>query len=82
MLIYIILCRITYATNLLINGNFELPALPANQFITASPTGWSGFNIDLMNYTAYMGYGQAMDLARGISQNGFMEQNVTIPASV
>ena len=65
-------------TNLISNFSFESPIISNNNWLVNVATGWSGINFDLINFNNYLGFGQFVDLARGVGQNGYIEQNVTI----
>ncbi len=69
---------LTNSTNYISYGSFESPRALFKNYITGIATGWSGQYFDLLN-DIWVGYGQAIDLQRGIGQNGYIEQTVQLP---
>ena len=69
---------LTNITNYINYGSFELPAITAYPgWLIGSVTEWTGQYFDLIN-DVWLGRGQALDLQRGIGQNGYIEQIVTL----
>jgi hypothetical protein len=62
-----------------VNGGFGLPALGAGILNGRFIDSWNVTWIDLKNELPYMGFGQYVDLQKGVSQNGWIEQYITLP---
>ena len=59
-------------------GSFNDPPVRWGSYITGSVTGWRNKWVDVVNFY-HLGYGQAIDMQRGIGQNGYIEQTITLP---
>ena len=63
---------LTNLTNYINYGTFDLPVITAYPgWLIGSVTGWTGQYFDLIN-DVWLGRGQAVDLQRGIGQNGYI----------
>ncbi len=66
-------------TNYITHGSFDLPVISSfRNYLACQATGWTGQYFDLIN-DVWLGQGQAIDLQRGIGQNGYIEQTVVLP---
>lgn len=77
----LLLCGINASINYVSNGSFELPAIAGSGYFINTATGWTGMNFDLENLHWSSGYGQYIDLQGNPYQNGYIEQNITLPDS-
>ncbi len=65
-------------TNFIVNGGFSSPVLASGVLNGKLIDYWNVTWIDLKNESPYMGFGQYVDLQKGISQNGWISQEIIL----